>query len=266
VRGEESNLGERGTSVSGFHANRNNGHSRNGHNGVSRVVIDLRQDEPVVVPPEGSGNGWRVVHYRLGRYERLVKPLLDGMVGGLLLLLAVPLLAIIALTISLSMGRPVLIRQRRVGREGRVFRMFKFRTMDPDRRCEQQAFEEADRRRTHKSPDDPRLTPLGRFLRQWSLDELPQLWHVALGHMSLVGPRPELETIVQLYEPWQHQRHLVKPGLTGIWQVSARGNGNGLMHEHTELDLLYLEQISLLTDLKILVLTVPATLGRERGY
>jgi lipopolysaccharide/colanic/teichoic acid biosynthesis glycosyltransferase len=118
-----------------------------------------------------------------------------------------------------------------------------------------------DRRQTHKSDHDPRHTRVGRFLRKWSLDELPQFWNVVCGDMSLVGPRPELVEIVSRYEPWQHQRHLVKPGLTGLWQVSGRGTG--MMHLHTEVDLEYIEQMGPVTDLKILLLTIPATLRRS---
>ena len=116
--------------------------------------------------------------------------------------------------------------------------------------------------RTTRATDDPRHTRVGRFLRKWSLDELPQFWNVVRGDMSLVGPRPELVEIVARYEPWQHQRHVVKPGLTGLWQVSSRGTG--MMHLHTDIDLEYIETMGPITDLKILLRTIPATL-RRRG-
>jgi lipopolysaccharide/colanic/teichoic acid biosynthesis glycosyltransferase len=100
-------------------------------------------------------------------------------------------------------------------------------------------------------------------LRRYSLDELPQLWNVVRGELSLVGPRPELVAIVNRYEPWQHARHAVKPGMTGLWQVTERGNG--FMHEHTDVDLRYLKVVSLWTDLKIMLLTIPVVLGLRRG-
>jgi lipopolysaccharide/colanic/teichoic acid biosynthesis glycosyltransferase len=102
---------------------------------------------------------------------------------------------------------------------------------------------------------------VGRFLRKSSMDELPQFWNVVRGEMSLVGPRPELVEIVNRYEPWQHQRHVVKPGLTGLWQVTTRGSG--MMHLHTDIDLEYIQTIGLRTDLRILLQTIPATLQRK---
>jgi lipopolysaccharide/colanic/teichoic acid biosynthesis glycosyltransferase len=197
------------------------------------------------------------------RYERVLKPLVDR-AGGLLLLLALsPVLLAVAVCVLVSLGRPVLYRQERVGLYGRPFTVLKFRSMKPDRRREQRPFDGPDRRRTHKTTQDPRHTKVGRVLRRYSLDELPQLWNVLRGELSLVGPRPELIGIVDRYEPWQHQRHAVKPGMTGLWQVTERGNG--LMHEHTDVDLRYVASVSLLTDLKILVLTVPVVLGLRRG-
>jgi lipopolysaccharide/colanic/teichoic acid biosynthesis glycosyltransferase len=139
--------------------------------------------------------------------------------------------------------------------------------MRPDRRrpgWRSESYEDEERRRTHKHPNDPRLTVLGRFLRKWSLDELPQLWNVVRGDMSIVGPRPELTEIVSGYEPWQHDRHRVKPGLTGLWQVRARGDGP--MHERTDLDVNYAARVLFRTDFKILLLTVPTVLGRRTGF
>jgi lipopolysaccharide/colanic/teichoic acid biosynthesis glycosyltransferase len=146
--------------------------------------------------------------------------------------------------------------------------LHKFRTMHPDRRASCAAstrseFDGDDRRITHKHPDDPRLTPVGQTLRKWSLDELPQLYDVLKGTLSIVGPRPELESIVANYEPWQHARHAVKPGLTGLWQIKARGDGE--MHEHTDLDIEYAQKVTLRGDLKIMLLTLPAILTRK-GY
>src|SRR2546423_826684 len=111
----------------------------------------------------------------------------------------------------------------------------------------------------HKCPQDPRHTRMGRLRRKRSLDELPQLVNVFGGEMSLIGPRPGLPEIVRLYEPWQHARHLVKPGLTGLWQVTERGNGT-LMWQSTGPDIEYVERISFRTDVSILLRTLPALL------
>jgi lipopolysaccharide/colanic/teichoic acid biosynthesis glycosyltransferase len=196
-----------------------------------------------------------------GIYVRLCKPVFDRVVGFCIFVVLLPLTTIVAIAVRLSLGSPVIFRQRRVGRNDQEFDVYKFRTMRQDRR-RQQAPVDQDRRQNHKSSDDPRHTHVGRFLRKWSLDELPQFWNVVCGDMSLVGPRPELVEIVARYEPWQHQRHVVKPGLTGLWQVSSRGAG--MMHLHTDIDLEYIETMGPITDLKILLRTVPATL-RRRG-
>jgi lipopolysaccharide/colanic/teichoic acid biosynthesis glycosyltransferase len=195
-----------------------------------------------------------------GPYVRVVKPLFDRVVGFCIFLVLLPLTAVVALAVRISLGSPVIFRQPRVGRDGDRFDVYKFRTMGQDRRQQQEPVEQ-DRRQNHKSTDDPRHTRVGRCLRKWSLDELPQFWNVVRGDMSLVGPRPELVEIVARYEPWQHQRHAVKPGLTGLWQVSSRGTG--MMHLHTDIDLEYIETMGFGTDLKILFRTIPATLARR---
>jgi lipopolysaccharide/colanic/teichoic acid biosynthesis glycosyltransferase len=196
-------------------------------------------------------------------YDRYVKPVLDRMGASILLLLTLPVMLLVCLAVYVRLGRPVFFRQPRVGRGGVTFGMLKFRTMQPDRRRRQVPVNGKDRRRQHKSANDPRHTRLGRLLRRCSLDELPQLWNVLRGDMSLVGPRPELTSIVATYEDWQHQRHQVKPGLTGLWQVTDRRSSDGDMHLHTGTDLLYVEQISLWTDLRILLRTpVALTKGR----
>jgi lipopolysaccharide/colanic/teichoic acid biosynthesis glycosyltransferase len=206
---------------------------------------------------EGEG------HRRVTGYERFFKPMIDRTVGIVALLAVLPTLLLVALAVRALLGRSVIFKQRRVGRGGRAFTMYKFRTMHPCRRSARLPHA-PDRRVTHKHPQDPRLTTLGRFLRKWSLDELPQLWNVARGDMSLIGPRPELVDIVDRYESWQHERHAVKPGLTGLWQVLARGDGP--MHENTHLDLAYVRQVRFTTDCKILLHTIPVLLGRRTGF
>lgn len=221
--------------------------------------IDLTRDDPFVLPASGR---LQLTHVPT-RYEQFVKPVMDRAIAAVLLLLTSPILIAAAAAIALTMGRPILLRQYRVGRYGRVFTMYKFRTMTPDRRVGGTPFAGTDRRKTHKHPQDPRITTVGRFLRLWSLDELPQFINVVLGDMSLVGPRPELVDIVTRYEDWQHERHLVKPGLTCIWQVSERGDTP--LHDATSMDLEYVAGISLRTDLRLLALTPLAVLGLRRG-
>ncbi len=199
-----------------------------------------------------------------GPYERFLKPALDILAGVLLTIITFPVVLVIVLAIWISMGRPVVFTQKRVGLFGHPFTVLKFRTMAPDRRSGKPRFVGQDRRLVHKSPHDPRITRVGGFLRRWSLDEIPQFWNVVLGQMSLVGPRPELVEIVETkYEPWQHRRHEVKPGVTGLWQVSLRNGAE--MHQSTEVDLDYLRSITFLGDLKILLWTVPAALGHRMG-
>jgi lipopolysaccharide/colanic/teichoic acid biosynthesis glycosyltransferase len=197
-------------------------------------------------------------------YCRFVKPAMDRLLGIGLAILTLPVAAVAGLFIRATMRQPAIYRQHRVGKDGSIFTVYKLQTMVPDRRQNVLAFKGTERRVSHKTPNDPRVTTLGRFLRKWSLDEFPQFWNVVKGDMSLVGPRPELVDVVSDYEDWQHHRHLVRPGITGIWQVSERGETP--MHEATALDLLYLERISLRTDVSILLRTIPAALGMRSGY
>jgi lipopolysaccharide/colanic/teichoic acid biosynthesis glycosyltransferase len=193
---------------------------------------------------------------------RFVKPALDRTIALAGLTVAAIPMVMIAAAVAVSMGRPVLFRQRRIGIDGEPFEVLKFRTMRPDRRVHRLDVIH-DRRETHKSERDPRHTTVGRFLRKYSLDELPQLLNVLRGEMSVVGPRPELDSVVESYPAALHQRHLVKPGLTGLWQVSARGQGP--MHENGQWDIAYVGQVSLRTDLQILAKTPRALVSGNVG-
>ncbi len=240
-----------------------------GASGMLQGRIDRHSvDESVIEGIDGavSQPRLRVVPdvRRRGLYVGLVKPAIDRMGGILLSVLTLPVVMVLVPLIWWRLGRPAIFKQQRVGKNGREFTVYKLRTMLPDRRKRVVSFDGNDRRVNHKSPDDPRHVPLGRFLRKWSLDELPQFWNVALGHMSLVGPRPELPHIVANYEDWQHLRHQVKPGITGLWQVSERGDIP--MHEATDIDIEYVEKVSLAADLRILALTIPAALGSQKGH
>jgi lipopolysaccharide/colanic/teichoic acid biosynthesis glycosyltransferase len=194
------------------------------------------------------------------RYVRFCKPVIDRVAAAVLLAVTLPLVLVVAGTVLVTLGRPVLYRQRRVGQGGEVFRVWKFRTMLPDRRVVESPVP-VERRVCHKREDDPRHTQVGTVLRRWRLDELPQLVNILAGSMSLVGPRPELVEVVSRYQPWQHRRHAVKPGLTGLWQVSTP-TFSGLMHENTHIDLDYIDRIGLRTDVRILLRTVSCVLSR----
>ena len=196
-----------------------------------------------------------------GAYVRFWKPGIDRMLVMILILLSAPGMVLIAVIIRITLGRGVFYRQSRIGRHGRPFKVLKFRTMRPDRRRTQVPISFPDRRCTHKAKNDPRHTSVGRFLRRWSLDELPQLFNVARGQMSLIGPRPELPSVVARYEPWQHVRHNVKPGMTGLWQVVARGVDP--MEKRIDLDIYYVQSLSPIFDLKILMATAKAVIARR---
>ena len=205
----------------------------------------------------------RRIDFENTAYTDFLKPAFDRLAAFCgLLVFAVPML-IVAILVATSMGRPILFRQRRCGLDGTVFHVLKFRTMGADRRRVDSGVP-LEHRVTHKSDEDPRHTRVGKVLRRYSLDELPQLINILRGEMSIVGPRPELESVVNGDYPENlRQRHLVRPGLTGLWQISGRGNGP--MHENGEWDIEYVEQISLLTDLKIICKTPFAMFSGNRG-
>ncbi len=222
------------------------------------VYLDITGEIPVVAP---LVDATRAFAFPSGFYVSYVKPLIDRVVGLIALVLCVPLYVVIGLAIWVAMDSPVFLAQERVGRRGRVFRLWKFRTMEPDRRNVQLNWVGEDRRKTHKSAEDPRITGLGRWLRASRLDEIPQFLNVVLGDLSLVGPRPELVSIVAEYEPWQHRRHAVKPGVTGLWQITD--TGDALLRDCTLMELTYLDEVSLKTDLSIIARTFPAMLRRS---
>ncbi len=191
----------------------------------------------------------------------MLKRALDLVLASFLLLALSPVLLVIGVAIMIESGRPVLFRQERVGEHGRIFSMYKFRTMRQAR--DGSPSPEPDAVET-KRPRDPRVTPLGAYLRRLSLDELPQLVNVLRGEMSLVGPRPELPWIVERYEPWQHARHVVPPGMTGWWQINGRSDLP--LHLNTQLDLFYIQNFSVLLDLRIIARTFGAVIRGRGAY
>ncbi len=186
---------------------------------------------------------------------RLLKRGFDLVVGSLLLLLSALPMLLIAIAIKLDSRGPSIFRQERIGENGRVFGMYKFRTMVADAEVRQVEVNEdlQDDEVLHKRPDDPRVTNVGHFLRRYSLDELPQLMNVLKGDMSLVGPRPEMPWLVDRYESWQRKRFAVPQGITGWWQINGRSDKP--MHLNTEDDLYYVYNYSLWLDIQILLKT-----------
>jgi len=184
---------------------------------------------------------------------------------ALIVAVALPML-MIALAVKLSSAGPIILRQTRIGKEGRPFTFFKFRSMYKDaeaRLSELQRYNETGGI-TFKMARDPRVTPLGRMLRHYSLDELPQLFNILLGHMSFVGPRPGLPREVNKYQPWHYRRLEVTPGLSGLWQVSGRSTLS--FDDMVKLDIYYAEHWSLWLDLKIIVRTLPAVIKGDGAY
>jgi exopolysaccharide biosynthesis polyprenyl glycosylphosphotransferase len=202
----------------------------------------------------------------LSSYQRMIKRVFDLMLVIPSLPFVLPVMGIIALLILLDDGSPVFFRQQRVGENGRLFTVYKFRTMVRNAEDLRHLVEEVDEHGNliHKKPDDPRVTRIGRFLRRLSLDELPQLFNVLRGEMSLVGPRPELPYLVEKYQPWQRKRFAVPQGITGWWQIHGRSDKP--MHLHTEDDLYYIQNYSIWLDIRILIRTIWIVLRGKGAY
>jgi len=183
-----------------------------------------------------------------------------------LLVILLPLFFLLALLVRLDSPGPVLFIQKRVGKHGQEFPFFKFRSMVADAEARRALIEQHNERSgpVFKIKNDPRVTRVGRVLRKYSLDELPQLLNVLRGEMSLVGPRPALPREVAQYTPRQRQRLGITPGVTGLWQVSGRAS---VSFEHSvELDLHYIQHQSVGLNLRILLMTIPAVLRAEGAY
>jgi exopolysaccharide biosynthesis polyprenyl glycosylphosphotransferase len=202
---------------------------------------------------------------RLTRSQAIAKRVFDVVLSSVALALLSPLLLAIGLAIKLTDPGPILFRQTRVGQRGRHFTVLKFRTMvvGADAMLDELLQRNEADGCLFKMRDDPRVTPIGRLLRRLSLDELPQLWNVLRGEMSLVGPRP-LPSEVESYEEWQLDRLEVPPGITGLWQVSGRSELS--FDEFVRLDLFYIENWSLTYDLYMLFKTIPMVFGRRGAY
>ena len=177
-------------------------------------------------------------------YAKHGKYLFDAIAAFFLVLVFSPLMVLIAMLIKLTSRGPVFFSHKRVGANNELFLIYKFRSLHTDTPSYS---EKPD------STEDVRITLVGKWLRKTSLDELPQLFNVLKGEMSLVGPRPEMPFLAEHYEPWENQRHLVRPGMTGLWQLSPRRRGS--IREGISVDLEYIENLSLWNDFKILLRT-----------
>lgn len=198
-----------------------------------------------------------------------LKSTLDWVGALVLVILLSPVMLAVAVAVKLSDGGPVFFRQERVGLDGEIFHMTKFRSMavDAEARLEalrEQASDDVDRGVLFKVRDDPRVTPIGRFIRRYSIDELPQLFNVLTGRMSLVGPRPPLPAEVAQYEHDVHRRLLVKPGMTGLWQINGRSDLT--WEQSVRFDLYYVENWSVAQDIVILWRTFHAVVTKDGAY
>lgn len=223
---------------------------------ISRVQVEVLNGIPLIGVREPSIRGWK----------RAVKRAVDVLLVATGLAVLSPLMALITIAIRLDSPGSAIFKQVRVGRDGEEFLLYKFRTM---RENAEQDKKHLSHRNEAGGPifkirDDPRCTRLGRFLRRSSLDELPQLYNVLRGEMSVIGPRPPLPSEVARYKPWHRRRLDVSPGITGLWQVSGRSDLT--FDEMVLLDLFYIENWSLLLDLKIALRTVPTMLLGTGAY
>ena len=218
---------------------------------IARATVDDFYGKPLLIFSTTPETSWQLVCKRL---IDVVGAFLGVVILGPLVMLPA------AIIIKLTSPGPILFRQRRSGLHGRLFTMFKFRSMVTNAemlQAELEIFNEMSGP-VFKMEEDPRITPFGRFLRRTSIDELPQLWNVLAGDMSLVGPRPPIPREVQHYDPWHRRRLSMKPGLTGMWQISGRNRIN--FEQWMKLDMQYIDNWSLWLDLKILARTVPVVL------
>jgi exopolysaccharide biosynthesis polyprenyl glycosylphosphotransferase len=232
---------------------------------LSPALLDVAGPRTTIRPTAGL-TLLHVDHPQLSGSRVVIKDLFDRCVAATALILLLPLMVILGAMIWLHDRGPALFTQTRVGKDGHVFKIYKFRTMVVD----------AEKRRAELIPNndhdgilfkirkDPRITGVGAHLRRWSVDELPQLLNVLLGNMSLVGPRPALPAEAAEYADHVRRRLVVKPGLTGLWQVSGRSDLS--WEESVRLDLRYVENWSFALDLQIMWKTISALVGRAGAY
>jgi exopolysaccharide biosynthesis polyprenyl glycosylphosphotransferase len=232
---------------------------------VAPALLDVAGPRTTIRPTAGL-TLLHVDHPQLSGPRQVIKDLFDRSVAAVTLLGLSPLMLAISLTIRLSDGGPALFTQTRVGKGGKPFKIYKFRTMVVDAEARLAEIRQANEFDSvlFKIRKDPRVTAIGARLRKWSLDELPQFINVLRGEMSLVGPRPALPEEAELYADHVRRRLVVKPGLTGMWQVSGRSDLS--WDESVRLDLRYVENWSFVLDLQIMWKTLPVILRGSGAY
>jgi exopolysaccharide biosynthesis polyprenyl glycosylphosphotransferase len=232
---------------------------------VSPALLDVAGPRTTIRPTAGL-TLLHVDHPELAGFRLVIKDLFDRCVAAAALVMLAPVLAVVAVAIKLHDGGPALFKQVRIGKNGHEFRIYKFRTMVVDaenKRAELLPSNDSDGV-LFKLRRDPRVTPIGAHLRRWSVDELPQLFNVFLGHMSLVGPRPAMPDEVAKYADHVRRRLVVKPGLTGLWQVNGRSDLS--WDESVRLDLRYVENWSFALDLQIMWKTISVLVRGSGAY
>jgi exopolysaccharide biosynthesis polyprenyl glycosylphosphotransferase len=232
---------------------------------VSPALLDVAGPRTTIRPTAGL-TLLHVDHPQLSGFRLVLKGLFDRCAAGAALVMLAPLMTTLAAAVWLHDRGPALFTQVRVGKDGHAFRIYKFRTMVVDaeqRRAQLQTSNDSDGV-LFKLRRDPRVTPVGARLRRWSIDELPQLFNVFLGHMSLVGPRPALPDEADKYAEHVRRRLVVKPGLTGLWQVSGRSDLS--WEESVRLDLRYVENWSFALDLQIMWKTISVLVRGSGAY
>jgi lipopolysaccharide/colanic/teichoic acid biosynthesis glycosyltransferase len=230
------------------------------------AVIDLRQDGhawiDIVDSVRAPGQGLLAAPL----WKRAIKRAIDAVLSLILILVLAPIMLLVVLVVCLTSRGPGMLPQVRVGLRGRPFVMYKFRSMHVGAHEVRDVYAELNEAGgpAFKIRRDPRITPVGRVIRRLSLDELPQLLNVLRGEMSLVGPRPPLPEEVAEYASYQHQRLLVRPGMTCIWQVSGRSDID--FESWVEMDLQYIREWTLGLDLRLLIRTIPAVVSGHGAY
>jgi exopolysaccharide biosynthesis polyprenyl glycosylphosphotransferase len=232
---------------------------------VSPALLDVAGPRTTIRPTAGL-TLLHVDHPQLAGFRLVLKGLFDRCAAGAALIMLAPLMTTLAMAVWLNDRGPALFTQVRVGKDGHAFRIYKFRTMvvDAERRRAQLLDSNDSDGVLFKLRRDPRVTPVGARLRRWSIDELPQLFNVFLGHMSLVGPRPALPAEAEEYAEHVRRRLVVKPGLTGLWQVSGRSDLS--WEESVRLDLRYVENWSFALDLQIMWKTISVLVRGSGAY
>ena len=209
----------------------------------------------------------RAIYERKSKIYKLIKRMFDVVSSGCALLVLSPLFLVTAIAIKLEDGGPVFFSASRYGKDMKTFRMHKFRSMVPDAESAKLKDLLKDNEmtgHTFKIKNDPRITKVGHFIRKYSIDELPQLWNIFVGEMSVVGPRPVITLNMETCDDYDRQRWLVQPGLTCYWQVGGRADV--LWEEWIELDLDYIEKMSIREDLKLIFKTIPVVLKADGAY